>query len=209
MQELLDYYPKLKATQQEQLAQLGPFYQDWNQKINLISRKDIENFYPHHVLHSLSIGRFFEIRPKAQILDLGTGGGFPGIPLAITHPEASFTLIDGKQKKIMVVNEAIQHLGLQNAKAFAIRAEELKQKFDFVVCRAVASIEKLFAWSRPLIKHKQSHGLPNGLICLKGGAKLDEEIKLLPRGTYTEIFPLKKWYNLPYFEEKYIVYVQF
>ncbi len=208
MEEILRYFPNLNEKQQTQLDALESLYQNWNDKINLISRKDIQNFYPHHVLHALSLCRFFEIRPKAEILDLGTGGGFPGIPMAIATPEARFTLIDGKKKKIMVVNDVIEQIELSNAKGMAIRAEELRQKFDFVVCRAVASIDKLFFWSRRLLKHKQMHALPNGLICLKGGANIKEELKLLPKSTYSEVFPLKEWYDIPYFEEKYIVYVQ-
>ncbi|MCO6475458.1 MAG: 16S rRNA (guanine(527)-N(7))-methyltransferase RsmG [Phaeodactylibacter sp.] len=207
MELLLKYFPKLTGQQQQQLAQLGPFYREWNQKINVISRKDIDNLYAHHILHSLAIARLIHFAPGAEILDLGTGGGFPGIPLAIFFPQVKFTLIDGTRKKVMVVEEAVNALGLTNVRPRHIRAEELKQKFDFVASRAVASLDKLVEWSFPRIKAKQQHALPNGLITLKGG-DIETEIKALPRGAYTEVYALSDFFEEQYYQEKYIIYVQ-
>lgn len=207
MENILKYYPDLSASQIEQFQQLGPLYREWNTKINVISRKDIDNLYQHHVLHSLAISNIVEFNDGAKVLDLGTGGGFPGIPLAILFPEVQFTLVDGTRKKILVVNEVANAIGLKNVTAKHIRAEELKQKFDFVICRAVASLDKLINWSFRLISQKQMHGVPNGLITLKGG-NIREEIKALPRKEYVEVYPLYKFFEEEYFEEKVLVYVQ-
>ena len=201
------YFPELNEHQLQLLERLGPLYQDWNQKINLISRKDIDNLYDHHILHSLALAKFINFKPGAQVLDLGTGGGLPGIPLAIFFPEVQFTMIDGTRKKIMVVDDIIKQLELKNAKAQQIRAEELKGKFDFVICRAVASLDKLVIWSRRLLKPQQQHGLPNGLITLKGG-NVKAEVKDLPKGEYVEITPLSDFFKEEYYLEKCIVYVQ-
>ena len=158
MELIKDYFPELTERQIEQFQQLGELYKEWNQKINVISRKDIDNVYDNHILHSMAIARFVQFLPGAEILDLGTGGGLPGIPMAILFPETTFTLIDGTRKKITVVQEIIQALDLMNAKAMHMRAEELKgSKFDFVICRAVASLDKLINWSFRLIKNKQQH----------------------------------------------------
>lgn len=207
MEELLTYFPDLQSKQQEQFRQLGPLYREWNDKINVISRKDIDNLYLHHVVHSLAIARVVSFLPKARVLDLGTGGGFPGIPLAILFPETQFTLIDGTRKKITVVQEVAQGIGLDNVTARHIRAEELKGHFDFVVSRAVARLDKLVHWSFRLIKEKQQHPLPNGLLALKGG-DMREEVKSLGRGSYTEIFPLSDFFEQPYFQEKCLIYAQ-
>ncbi len=207
METITAYFPTLNPHQLELFEKLGPLYREWNEKINVISRKDIDHLYEHHILHSLGIARLITFSPDAIILDLGTGGGFPGIPLAIKFPETSFTLIDGTRKKITVVQEIIQDLGLTNVKAQQIRAEEFKGKFDFVISRAVAPLEKLVPWSEPLIRKEQIHGLPNGLIALKGG-NLKEEIKALGKQHYVEQFPMYDFFGLPYFEEKAIVYVQ-
>lgn len=207
MDSINRYFPDLSEQQLDQFRQLGPLYREWNDKINVISRKDIDNLYEHHVLHSLSIAMVVKFKPKARILDLGTGGGFPGIPLAIMFPETSFTLIDGTRKKITVVKEVAQAIGLTNVNARHIRVEELKGQFDFVVTRAVAKLEKLVPWSFRLIKEKQQHALPNGLLALKGG-NMQEEISALGRGSYTEVFPLTDFFDIPYFEEKSIVYAQ-
>jgi len=207
MKNILRYYPNLSEKQIEQLTQLGPLYKEWNDKINVISRKDIDNLYQHHVLHSLVISNVIQFNKGSKILDLGTGGGFPGIPLAILFPEVQFTLIDGTRKKITVVNEVASAIGLENVNAQQIRAEELKQKYDFVICRAVASLDKLINWSFRLLSQKQTHGIPNGLITLKGG-NIKEEIKALPRKEYVELYRLSKYFSEEYFEEKYVVYVQ-
>ena len=207
MEIIKQYFPELNAEQEALLTRLGPLFREWNQKINLVSRKDIDNLYIHHVLHSLAIAKLIRFNPGAEILDLGTGGGFPGIPLAIYFPETQFTLIDGTRKKIGVVQDLITQLELPNAKAQQIRAEELKQRFDFVICRAVASLDKLILWSRRLIKQQQKHALPNGLITLKGG-NVNAEIKQLPTKEYIEIYPLSEYFSEPYFVEKCAVYVQ-
>lgn len=207
MEIILKYFPQLDGRQQQQMAQLGPLYTEWNQKINVVSRKDIDNLYAHHILHSLGIARLIHFAPGAEILDLGTGGGLPGIPLAILFPKTRFTLIDGTRKKIMVVEEITRTLGLDNVTARHIRAEEVKQKFDFVVSRAVASLDKLVEWSFPLIRAKQQHALPNGLITLKGG-DIKAELKTLPQGSYTEVYPLSGFFEEAYYQEKFVVYVQ-
>ena len=207
MDIILKYFPDLTETQKEQFSKLGALYTEWNQNINVISRKDIENIYPHHILHSLVIAKKLTFKAGSEICDLGTGGGLPGIPLAILFPEANFTLIDGTRKKITVVNEIIKAIGLENAKGIHVRAEEIKQTFDFVICRAVASIDKLALWSQRLVHDHQKHIIPNGLITLKGG-NIKEEMKLLPKGSYSERWPVYKIFPEPFFDEKVMVYVQ-
>jgi len=208
MELIQQYFPNLTEQQQEQFRQLGPLYQDWNQKINVISRKDIDNIYEHHVFHSLAIAAVIRFRANSEILDLGTGGGFPGIPLAILFPETKFTLIDGTLKKIKVVKAVIEALGLKNVEAMQMRAEELKKRrFDFIVTRAVARLPQLVQWSERLLKSKHVHPLPNGLVALKGG-RVQEEIKELPKGSYAEVYPIQDFFQEPYFEEKFVVYVQ-
>lgn len=207
MQIILDYFPELTSEQIHQFEQLEDLYKDWNQKINVISRKDIDNLYTRHVLHSLSIARMVSFLPDAEVLDLGTGGGFPGIPLAILFPETKFTLIDGTKKKIFVVNEVARAIQLKNITAKQVRAEELKAKYDFIVTRAVASLEKLLPWSYKLIKKQQKHAWPNGLIALKGG-NIDEEIKAVPKHEYIDVMPITDIFEEDVFEEKYLVYVQ-
>lgn len=208
MQSVKRYFPQLTDHQMKQFEALIPFYENWNQKINVISRKDIEHLEMHHVLHSLAIVKMVSsFKPGTTVLDLGTGGGFPGIPLAIFFPKVEFLLIDGTGKKIKVVQAAIEELGLKNVTAMQKRAEELKQSFDFVVTRAVADLDKLWEWSQKLIHQNHKNGLPNGLITLKGG-KIDQEIKALPKGTSIEKTAIQSWFDDPYFEEKYVVYVQ-
>ncbi len=207
MEILLKYFPDLTTEQQEKLAQLGPLYQEWNQKINVISRKDIDHIYDHHILHSMAIAKMISFKEGSKILDLGTGGGLPGIPMAILFPDCQFLLIDGTGKKIRVVQEIVDHLQLKNIKARQVRAEELKQRFDFVICRAVASLDKLVLWSERLIAHQQRNAWPNGLITLKGG-DIQTEIKSLPKNSYVELEPLSDFFEEEYFKEKYVVYVQ-
>lgn len=207
MEIILNYFPDITERQQAQFAQLEALYTEWNNKINVISRKDIENLYERHVLHSLMIRKVVEFKKGAQVLDLGTGGGFPGIPLAILYPEVSFTLVDGTRKKILVVEEVAKALELKNVRAMPVRAEELKERFDFVVSRAVARLDKLLLWARPRLKQKHKHPIPNGLITLKGG-NIRSEIAELQKGEYVEVHPLSEWLHEPFFEEKYLIYVQ-
>lgn len=205
------YFPGLTDHQLGQFERLPQLYSEWNAKINVISRQDIDNLVERHILHSLAIAKAMPLINGAQVLDLGTGGGFPGVPLAILYPEVNFTLIDGTGKKIRVVQEISNDLGLLNVEARHIRAEELRKPFgfDFVVSRAVASLTQLLQWSERLIAKKHRHILPNGFLILKGG-DLKAEIAALPgKGQdYTEVFPISKWFTEPYFEEKFVVYVQ-
>lgn len=209
MQIIEKYFPDLTDEQRKRFAALDTLYRDWNAKVNLVSRKDIDNLYERHVLHSLAIAKLLRFNIGAEILDVGTGGGFPGIPLAILMPDVSFHLIDGTLKKIKVVQDVIEQLGLENAKAQAVRAEELKNaRYDFVVTRAVAELNQLRLWtSQRLFKTKESHPLPNGLIALKGG-NIKAEIKALPKGEYTETYPVSDFFEEAYFKEKYVVYLQ-
>ncbi|MEM9885165.1 MAG: 16S rRNA (guanine(527)-N(7))-methyltransferase RsmG [Bacteroidota bacterium] len=208
MQIIHQYFPNLSAVQISQFEALEGLYKEWNAKINVISRKDIDNLYEHHILHALSLGILLQFEPDADILDLGTGGGLPGIPLAILFPHVKFTLIDGTGKKIRVVREIIQAIDLKNAKAQQVRAEEWKgKKFDFVVSRAAANLDKLVPWSKKLLKKRHQHAYPNGLFALKGG-DIKAEIKALTTSEYTETFPLEALFDLAYYKEKYIVYVQ-
>ena len=207
MKEILQYFPDLSEKQQSQFEELFPLYKEWNDKINVISRKDIDNLYLHHVLHSLAIVKHIDFIPGTKILDLGTGGGFPGIPLAILFPEVNFTLIDGTKKKLTVVQAVADELGLENVTVLQMRAEEYKEKFDFVVTRAVATIDKLFIWTQKLLSHDEKNAIPNGIIALKGG-NIQSEVKALPKGSYYEITPLNHYFEETYFEEKCIIYVQ-
>ena len=211
MELIKKYFPKVTAGQLAQFEQLEPLYREWNDKINVISRQDIDNLTERHVLHSLAIARVIGFGPDAQVLDLGTGGGFPGIPLAIYFPETKFTLVDGTGKKIKVVEEVAAALGLKNVTALHARVEDLKMmgQFDFVLSRGVAPLDKLLAWGQKFLKKKHFHALPNGILALKGG-DLRPEIKALPgKGkSYTDVFPIKEFFTEPFFEEKSVVYVQ-
>ena len=207
MELIREYFPKLTEKQMQQFTQLEELYTDWNSKINVISRKDIDNLYERHILHSLAIAKFIKFRTGSKIVDLGTGGGFPGIPLAILFPNVQFTLIDGTGKKITVVNAVAEAIGLENAVGLQARAEELKMRFDFVVTRAVATLDKLRPWTQRLVHQKDVHPIPNGLIALKGG-RINAEIAVLGKGTYVETYPLSDYFKEDFFEEKYLVYVQ-
>jgi len=207
MELLLKYFPKLSDLQKQQFEALLPLYKEWNDKINVVSRKDIENLYLHHVLHSLSISKFITFKPGATFLDLGTGGGFPGIPLAIFFPKSKFTLIDGTGKKIKVVEEVANAINLDNVVPLHQRAEEHKGKYDFVLSRAVTDLDQLLRWSRRLISSTHQHTIPNGLITLKGG-NVKDEIKTLGKKEYTESYKLIKWFDDPFFDEKFLIYVQ-
>lgn len=205
------YFPNLTDDQRARFAQLPALYAEWNARINVVSRQDLDNLEERHVLHSLAIAKAFEFKPGADILDLGTGGGFPGIPLAIYFPEVNFTLADGTGKKIKVVQAVADALGLTNVSALHARAEELKMtgRFDFVVTRGVTTLLQLMNWSQRLLRRKQQHAYPNGLIALKGG-NLQPELRELPGRTeeYTEVFPIRSWFKEPFFDEKVVVYVQ-
>ena len=207
MDKIFTYFPNLSDQQRSQIKRLGPLYMEWNEKINVVSRKDIDNLYLHHVLHSLAIGKFIHFRDGSEVLDLGTGGGFPGIPLAILFPEVSFTLIDGTAKKIRVAQEVAMELGLKNVTALPIRSEDMMQPFDFVVTRAVASLDQLNTWCYRLFKKKMQNALPNGIIALKGG-DIQAEIKAMTRKEYTEVYAIDKFFPEEYFKEKFVVYVQ-
>lgn len=183
-----------------QFKELGIQYLDWNNKINLISRKDIPFLYEHHILHSLGIARLIQFRPGAEVLDLGTGGRAPWHSPAILFPETRFTLIDGTGKKIAAVKEICQTLELNNVEAFHMRAEDLKKKFDFVVTRGVASMDKLILWTARKFKTQQQHAFPNGLFALKGG-NLKAEIDPLRKGHFIQLFPLSDYFKDPYWSK--------
>ncbi len=204
MELILKYFPNITQKQKEQFAALYDLYIDWNSKINVISRKDIENLYEHHVLHSLGIAQFINFKAGTQIMDLGTGGGFPGIPLAIMFPECKFHLVDSIGKKIKVANEVANSIGLENVTFRHCRAEEEKSKFDFVVSRAVMPLGDLMKIIRKNISDKQMNSLPNGLICLKGGELANET---LPVRHKVVISDLKSVFSEEFFETKKVVYV--
>ena len=203
MNIISDYF-KLTERQAEQFAQLDALYRDWNSKINVISRKDIDNLYEHHVLHSLAIAKLLPFQPNSSILDVGTGGGFPGIPLAILFPECQFMLIDSIGKKIKVASEVAQALGLTNVVCKQERAEEEKQKFDFVVSRAVMPLPDLVKLVRKNITSKQRNAVPNGLVVLKGGDLKDE---LAPFIKTAEVTPCSQWFKGEWFETKQVIYM--
>lgn len=210
MKTVAHYFPGLSPQQYARFDRLPALYAEWNAKINVVSRQDIDNLEERHVLHSLAIAKVFSFLPGAHLLDLGTGGGFPGIPLAILFPEVRFTLADGTGKKITVVREIAQALELTNVSALHSRAEDLRPgQFDYVLSRGVAPLDKLLAWSHRLLKRQHRHPYPNGIIALKGG-DLKSEINALPgKGSdYTELFPIQDFFPEPFFEEKYVVYVQ-
>ena len=199
------YFPTLTEEQRQRFEALDALYHDWNAKINVISRKDIDNLYEHHVLHSLGIAHIISFRAGTRILDLGTGGGFPGIPLAILFPEAHFHLIDSTGKKIHVCDEVISALGLTNVTTQHVRAEEVKERFEFVVSRAVMPLTGLVKQARRLMARQQRNALPNGLIALKGG-ELAHEAAAVPGEKL--ITPLSDFFAEEYFKTKKVVYVQ-
>jgi len=201
---LISEFFQLSDRQAEQFAQLDALYRDWNSKINVISRKDIDNLYEHHVLHSLAIAKLIPFQPGTTIMDVGTGGGFPGIPLAILFPECQFLLIDSIGKKIKVATEVAKSLGLTNVVCKQERAEEEKQKFDFVVSRAVMPLPDLVKLVRKNISNKHRNAVPNGLVVLKGG-DLKEEIA--PYIKTAEVTPCSQWFKSEWFETKQVIYL--
>ncbi len=201
---IFHYFPSLSEKQMDQINQLGSLYKEWNDKINVVSRKDIENIYINHVLHSLGIAKVMSFNPRAEVLDVGTGGGFPGIPLAILFPETRFHLVDSIGKKITVVTEVSKALGLKNVKAEQIRAEQIRGKYDFVVSRAVTRMKEFYGWVNNKIKDDSTHALDNGILYLKGG-DLDEEMNEL-KCPYS-IYNLSDYFKEEFFETKRVVYV--
>ena len=200
----LKYFTDLTDKQKQQFAALFDLYKDWNEKINVISRKDIDNLYLHHVLHSLAIAKAVSFRPGTRILDFGTGGGFPGIPLAILFPETQFKMIDGTGKKIRVVNEVATAIGLENVEAVHLRGEEEKGKYDFVVSRAVMPLPDLMKIVKKNVGKEQRNSLPNGVICLKGG---NVEGEMRPFKKIAEATEITNWFDEDWFKEKFVIYV--
>ena len=199
------YFPDLSDQQYAQYAQLAELYKEWNSKINVISRKDIDNVTTYHILHSLGIAKVIRFVNNSEIMDVGTGGGLPGLPLAIMFPEVKFTLVDSIGKKIKVVDEIRMALGLRNVRAIHGRAEDVIGRFDFITGRAVTDLQVFLSWIRNKIKSKQQNGLPNGLLYLKGG---DLETDLLPYKGLAQVFPLNDFFSEEYYETKNVVYIE-
>ena len=204
MELINKYFPHITEEQRQRFAALDALYRDWNSKINVISRKDIDNLYEHHILHSLGIAQIINFKPDTRVMDLGTGGGFPGIPLAIMFPEVHFHLVDSIGKKIRVCDEVRTALGLTNVTTEWTRAENLKDKYDFVVSRAVMPLSDLVKLVRKNIATKTQNAMPNGLICLKGGELANE---VLPMKAHTLITSLSDYFEEEFFETKKVVYV--
>jgi 16S rRNA (guanine527-N7)-methyltransferase len=204
MSNIIEKYFNLSPTQRGQFEKLGPLYAEWNEKINVISRKDVENLYVNHILHSLGVAKVVSFQPGADVLDVGTGGGFPGIPLAILFPETKFHLVDSIGKKITVVKEVSQAIGLTNIEAEQVRAEEVKRKYDFVVSRAVTRMNEFYGWVRNKTKPKSLHTLDNGILYLKGG-DLDEEMKELKK-PYSQ-YDLTEFFEEEFFQTKKVIFV--
>lgn len=203
MDEILRQFPDLTELQISQFEKLGAIYQDWNAKINVISRKDIDELYTKHVLHSLGIAKIISFKPGADIMDVGTGGGFPAVPLAIMFPETNFYAIDIIAKKIRVVNEVVSALGLKNIKAEQKRAESVQEHFDFIVSRAVTNMPDFVAWVKGKIKKQSVHELQNGILYLKGG-DLTDELKDFPKAMLYDLHP---FFKDEFFETKKVVHL--
>ena len=204
MDVILKYFPHLNEDQISKFEQLGTLVKDWNKQINVISRKDIDSLFEKHILHSLAIARFINFRPQTKILDVGTGGGFPGIPLAIYYPETNFILIDAIGKKIKVVADIAQKLNLRNVTAYQTRVQEVKEDFDFVVSRAVTAFPEFVDMVRKNVSTHQINALPNGIIYLKGGDFQDELVKYKH---FAEVIEIQKFFDEPFFETKKIIYL--
>ena len=206
MDLITKYFPHLTEEQRSQFAELDPLYREWNAKINVISRKDIDALYEHHVLHSLCIAQMIRFKPGTKILDFGTGGGFPGIPLAILFPECAFLLVDSIGKKVKVAGAVAESLGLKNVRVLHGRGEEIKEQFDFVVSRAVMQLQELVGFTKQLVHGTQRNGMPNGLICLKGG---ELQAELRPFKRIVEVQELYPTFDEEYFKTKKVVYLPF
>lgn len=203
MEKLLTYFPTLSDLQKQKLQQLQGLYADWNRKINVISRKDIDALYERHVLHALGIAKLISFRPNANVLDVGTGGGFPGVPLAILFPDTNFYLIDSIQKKIRVVEAIAKAIDLNNLKASHLRAEEVEGQFDFVVSRAVTKMPRFVGWVKNKISTSQQHELANGILALKGG-DLTAELLNYPNA---KVYPLERYFHEQFFATKAVVHL--
>ena len=204
MDIILKYFPELTERQREQFAALLPLYEEWNAQINVISRKDMEHFYEHHVLHSLAIAKVMSFAPMTEVLDVGTGGGFPGVPLAVMFPDARFTLIDSIGKKIKVVNDVVQRLGLTNTKAMQIRAEALEGEYDFVVSRAVTTLGEFVPWVKKKVSKTQYNTLANGILYLKGGDLTNELFTFRHK---VRTWDISDFFAEEYFETKKVIYL--
>lgn len=205
MENIAKYFPNISEKQKLQFEALYDLYYDWNSKINVISRKDIENLYLHHVLHSLAIAKYITFKPGTTIMDMGCGGGFPGIPLAIMFPEVNFHLVDSIGKKVRVAGEIAKAIGLTNVRTSHSRAEEIKDKYSFVVSRAVMQLPDLVKICRKNISKEQMNVLPNGIICLKGG---DMSAETAPFRNFCEIVDVSSYFDEDFFKDKKVVYVQ-
>ena len=206
MDKILKYFPEITERQKEQFAALLPLYEDWNSKINVISRKDMDNFYEHHVLHSLAIAKVQPFKPMAEILDVGTGGGFPGIPLAILFPDARFHLIDSIGKKIKVVQSVAEQLELKNVRTEQIRAEQLRGEYDFIVSRAVTDLSQFTQWVRGKVSDIHYHHLRNGILYLKGGDLTEE---LAPFKKKVRTWDISDFFEEEFFQTKKVIYMPF
>lgn len=204
MEQIHHYFPTLTEKQKEQFAALDALYRDWNAKINVISRKDIDNLYEHHILHSLGIAKVIRFRPGSSVLDIGTGGGFPGIPLAILFPEVKFHLLDSIGKKVKVAQAVAEAIDLENVRCSHRNVMEDKEKYDFVVSRAVMQMSDLVKLIRKNVHHEQKNSLPNGVICLKGG---DIQSEMRPFKHCCEVWPLSTYFEEEFFETKKVAYV--
>jgi len=206
MSLLEKYFPHLTEIQKSRFEQLIPLYKEWNEKINVVSRKDIDQLMLHHILHSLAIAKRVQFNEGAKVLDIGTGGGFPGIPLAIMFENTNFHLVDSIGKKLKVVEDIAEQLQLKNIRVTHIRAEQLKEKYDFVVSRAVAETATLMQWSKHLLNPKSNHAIKNGWLLLKGG-DLTEELSKLERRYHQEVMDIYNWFHETYYQTKVLVYI--
>ncbi|MFN7313517.1 MAG: 16S rRNA (guanine(527)-N(7))-methyltransferase RsmG [Bacteroidota bacterium] len=209
MDIITKYFPNLSAKQQQQFAALYDLYKEANEKVNLISRKDIDMLYERHILHSLAIAQFIEFVPNTKVLDLGTGGGFPGIPLAIMFPEVHFTLCDSIAKKVLIAEHISESLGLTNNDFVVGRVENLKEQFDFIVSRAVAQMEQLYRWTQSYISDKDNNPKINGYLLLKGGDLKEESktLKAINKKLFIDEYLISDWFEEPFFETKKLVYI--